>query len=76
MVMTMTSVSVMIAVVVTNLYHRGRKMRAAPRWLVTVCLHWLAKPTCVLNDIPRIASTVDLVSDLPFLLLLIDGSVD
>ena len=62
MVMTMTSVSVMMAVVVTNLYHRGRKMRQAPRWLVITCLHWLAKPTCVLNDIQLIASTVDLVS--------------
>ncbi|KAK7111623.1 acetylcholine receptor subunit alpha-L1-like isoform X2 [Littorina saxatilis] len=60
MVMTMTSLSVIMAVVVTNLYHRGRKMRQAPRWLVTVCLHWLARPFCVLNDIPLVASTVDL----------------
>ena len=64
MVMTMTSVSVMMAVVVTNLYHRGRKMRRAPRWLVTACLHWLARPCCVFNDIPLIASTVDLVRGL------------
>ncbi|KAL8593149.1 hypothetical protein ACOMHN_009804 [Nucella lapillus] len=61
MVMTMTSLSVMMAVVVTNLYHRGRKMRRAPRWLVTVCLDWLARPCCVVNNIPLIASTVDLV---------------
>ncbi|KAK7475152.1 hypothetical protein BaRGS_00033553 [Batillaria attramentaria] len=60
-VMTMTSLSVIMAVVVTNLYHRGRKMRAAPRWLVRVCLHWLAAPFCVSNDVTLIASTVDLV---------------
>lgn len=61
MVMTMTSLSVIMAVVVTNLYHRGRKMRAAPRWLANLCIHWLARPLCVSNDIPLHAAAVDLV---------------
>lgn len=68
MVMTMTSLSVIMAVVVTNLYHRGRKMRAAPRWLANLCIHWLARPLCVSNDIPLHAAAVDLVRRRAFLL--------
>ena len=60
-VMTMTSLSVIMAVMVINLYNRGLKTRRAPAWVRTVILRWLSKPLLMKHDIDKVADTIKLV---------------
>ena len=61
-VMTMTSVSVVMAVMVINLYNRGSKARRAPQWLKTLVLHWICKLMRMTHDIDRLTKSIRLVS--------------
>ena len=61
-VMTMTSLSVIFAVLVTNLHSRGSKLRRAPQWLSRMCVVHIAPLLFVSQDIPLLASTIQLVS--------------
>ncbi|KAH9498426.1 Neuronal acetylcholine receptor subunit beta-3 [Bulinus truncatus] len=57
-VMTMTSISVLCAVLVTNLHNRGSKLRPAPRWLASLFIRYLAQPFRVSQDVQLLASTI------------------
>ena len=61
--MTLTSLSVIMAVVVTNLYHKGLKMRPAPRWLDTILIKWFARFVLVTDDIEVFTQFVELVRE-------------
>ncbi|XP_046544567.1 neuronal acetylcholine receptor subunit alpha-10-like [Haliotis rubra] len=58
LVMTMTSVSVIMAVIVINVYNRGMKMRRAPGWMRTLALNWLSKVLRLKHDIELVARHV------------------
>ncbi|XP_055876925.1 acetylcholine receptor subunit alpha-L1-like [Biomphalaria glabrata] len=57
-VMTMTSISVLCAVLVTNLHNRGSKLRPAPRWVASLFIRYLALPFRVSQDVQLLASTI------------------
>ncbi|XP_071156262.1 neuronal acetylcholine receptor subunit alpha-10-like isoform X2 [Mytilus edulis] len=59
-VMTMTSLSVIMAVMVINLYNRGIKTKRAPMWLRIFALRWMSKPLFLKHDLYKIASTISL----------------
>lgn len=59
-VMTMTSLSVIMAVMVINLYNRGIKTKRAPIWLRKFALEWMSKPLFITHDLYKIASTISL----------------
>ena len=61
-VMTMTSASVMVAVIVINIYNRGMKMRRAPAWFRKLTLEWMSKVLHLEHDIELVAQSVVLVS--------------
>ena len=61
-VMTMTSVSVIMSVMVINLYNRGYRAKSAPAWLKTVILSWLCKILYMKHDIEKLAKAIKLVS--------------
>ena len=61
-VMTMTSLSVIFAVLVTNLHSRGSKLQPSPHWLSDLCVHRLAGWMGVSQNVPLLASTIYLVS--------------
>ncbi|XP_023930643.1 neuronal acetylcholine receptor subunit alpha-10 isoform X1 [Lingula anatina] len=50
-VMTMTSVSVILGVLMINLFQRGVKVRTAPKWVKTLALTYLAKLLRMEGDI-------------------------
>ncbi len=60
--MTMTSVSVIMAVMVINLYNRGSKAYKAPAWLKKLVLDWICKMMRMTHDIERLAYSIRLVS--------------
>lgn len=57
-VMTMTSLSVICAVLVTNLHNRGSKLKPAPRWVASLFIRYLALPFRVSQDVQLLASTI------------------
>ncbi|XP_048780699.1 neuronal acetylcholine receptor subunit alpha-10-like isoform X2 [Ostrea edulis] len=57
-VMTMTSLSVIMAVIVINLYNRGHKTKRAPVWLRVVTLVWLSKIMFLKHDLFKFAKDV------------------
>ncbi|KAK6182810.1 hypothetical protein SNE40_010405 [Patella caerulea] len=59
-VMTMTSVSVIVAVLVINIYNRGMKTRRAPNWLRKLTLVWFSKAISMHHDIELVAKSVNL----------------
>ncbi|XP_074653007.1 neuronal acetylcholine receptor subunit alpha-10-like [Tubulanus polymorphus] len=59
-VMTMTSVSVILAVLVINVYNKGYKFREVPPWLRTIILKYLSAIMCMKHDIPRLAHLIRL----------------
>ncbi|CAD5112096.1 DgyrCDS1336 [Dimorphilus gyrociliatus] len=59
-VMTMTSVSVIMAVLVINLYNRGAKAKRAPKWLKVIVLNWICRFLRMTHDIERIAQSIRL----------------
>lgn len=61
-VMTMTSLSVIMAVLVINIYNRGIKTKRAPVWLRTFTLRWMSRPLFLKHDLYKIASAISLVS--------------
>lgn len=61
-VMTMTSLSVIMAVMVINIYNRGIKTKRAPMWLRTFTLQWMSRPLFLKHDLYKIASAISLVS--------------
>ena len=63
--MTMTSVSVIMAVMVINIYNRSSKARRAPQWLKVVVLKWICRLLRMSHDMERLASTIRLVGFLP-----------
>ncbi|XP_060078753.1 neuronal acetylcholine receptor subunit alpha-10-like [Ylistrum balloti] len=63
-VMTMTSLSVIMAVMVINLYNRGMKTRRAPNWLRHVALKWLSRPLQMKHDIQKVAKAISLEDEL------------
>ena len=60
--MTMTSVSVIMAVMVINIYNRSNKARRAPGWLKVVVLKWICRLLGMSHDMARLANTLRLVS--------------
>ena len=60
--MTMTSVSVVMAVMVINLYNRGGKALRAPDWLKWFVLTFLCKIMRMKHDIDILAKSITLVS--------------
>ncbi|RUS69403.1 hypothetical protein EGW08_022834, partial [Elysia chlorotica] len=68
-VMTMTSISVLCAVLVTNLHNRGSKLKAAPRWLARLFIRYLAAPMRVSKDVQLLASTIYLPEHSQFFFL-------
>ena len=64
LVMTMTSVSVIMAVMVINLYNRGMKTRRAPKWLRKLILEIASSPLKMKHDIEHLAKVITLVSDI------------
>lgn len=68
-VMTMTSMSVLCAVLVTNLHNRGSKLKAAPRWLARLFIRHLAGPMRVSKDVHLLASTIYLPEHSQFFFL-------
>ena len=60
--MTLTSVSVVMAVMVINLYYRGNKARRPPYLLRYVVLNWLSKIVMLRHNIEQLARTLNLVS--------------
>ncbi|KAK2146415.1 hypothetical protein LSH36_610g01033 [Paralvinella palmiformis] len=60
-VMTMTSVSVIMSVMVINLYNRGYRAKSAPPWLKTLILSWLCKLLNMKHDIEKLAKAIRLV---------------
>lgn len=60
--MTMTSLSVIMAVIVINLYNKGHKMKRAPVWLRILTLSWLSKLLFLKHDLIKFAKDVILVS--------------
>lgn len=64
LVMTMTSVSVIMAVMVINLYNRGMKTRRAPKWLRKLILEIASSPLKMKHDIEHLAKVITLVSHL------------
>ena len=59
--MTMTSVSVIMAVMVINIYNRSSKARRAPQWLKVLVLKWICRLLRMSHDMERLASTIRLV---------------
>lgn len=59
-VMTMTSLSVIMAVMVINLYNRGIKTKRAPVWLRTLMLKWISTVLCLRHDIDKVAKSITL----------------
>lgn len=59
-VMTMTSLSVIMAVMVINIYNRGIKTKRAPMWLRTFTLQWMSRPLFLKHDLYKIASAISL----------------
>ncbi|XP_041371894.1 neuronal acetylcholine receptor subunit alpha-10-like [Gigantopelta aegis] len=57
-VMTMTSASVMVAVIVINIYNRGMKMRRAPAWFRRLTLVWMSKVLHLEHNIELVAQSV------------------
>ena len=61
-VMTMTSLSVIMAVMVINLYNRGSQARHPHWFLRKVVLVWLSKLLRMSYDIQRLANAISFVS--------------
>ncbi len=57
----MTSLSVIMAVMVINLYERGNKSKRAPEWLKTFVLNWLAWMLRMTHDMDRLAKSIRFV---------------
>lgn len=57
-VMTMTSLSVIMAVIVINLYNKGHKTKRAPAWLRILTLSWLSKLLFLKHDLIKFAKDV------------------
>ncbi|XP_078331494.1 neuronal acetylcholine receptor subunit alpha-10-like isoform X2 [Crassostrea virginica] len=57
-VMTMTSLSVIMAVIVINLYNRGHKTKRAPAWLRRLILGWMSKFMFLKHDLIKFAKDV------------------
>lgn len=57
-VMTMTSLSVIMAVIVINLYNKGHKTKRAPAWLRILTLGWLSKLMFLKHDLIKFAKDV------------------
>ncbi|KAH3703110.1 hypothetical protein DPMN_078139 [Dreissena polymorpha] len=62
-VMTLTSLSVIMAVMVINLYNRGAKTRRAPKWVRVVALHWLSVLLRMSHDLHRLVESINLEND-------------
>lgn len=60
--MTMTSLSVIMAVIVINLYNKGHKTKRAPAWLRILTLSLLSKLLFLKHDLIKFAKDVILVS--------------
>ncbi|GAB1603731.1 neuronal acetylcholine receptor subunit alpha-10-like [Argonauta hians] len=63
LVMTMTSVSVIMAVMVINLYNRGMKTRRAPKWLRKLVLEFASSPLKMKHDIEHLAKVITLTEE-------------
>ncbi|XP_064644534.1 neuronal acetylcholine receptor subunit alpha-10-like isoform X2 [Lineus longissimus] len=63
-VMTMTSVSVILAVIVINVYNKGYKFRQAPGWLRVGVLKYLSFITHMSHDIESLAKLITLPDEL------------
>jgi len=60
-VMTMTSVSVIMAVMVISCYNRGDKARRPPQWLSRLVLNWLSAIVRMDHDVDLLAANYTLV---------------
>ena len=60
--MTMTSVSVIMAVMVINLYNRGSKAVHAPKWVRVLVLEGLSRMLGLKHDIDKLTDNIKLVS--------------
>ena len=60
--MTLTSLSVIMAVMVINLYNKGAKTRRAPLWVRTLLLRWISFVLRMRHDLERVVETINLVS--------------
>ena len=63
-VMTLTSTSVIMAVMVINLYNRGTKTSHPPMWLKKLVLHGIAKAFFLKFDIEKLAKSMKMVCPL------------
>lgn len=64
-VMTLTSLSVIMAVMVINLYNRGAKTRRAPVWVRVLVLKWISFVLRMRHDLERLVESINLVME-PF----------
>ncbi|KAK3602471.1 hypothetical protein CHS0354_040537 [Potamilus streckersoni] len=62
-VMTMTSLSVIMAVMVINVYNRGTKARRAPPWVRKLVLDWMSRPLGIRHDLERLVQSITLDND-------------
>ncbi|KAL4229438.1 Neuronal acetylcholine receptor subunit alpha-7 [Mactra antiquata] len=62
-VMTLTSLSVIMAVMVINLYNRGSKTRRAPIWVRVLVLKWISFVLRMRHDLERIVESINLEND-------------
>ena len=60
-VMTLTSMSVIMAVMVINLYNRGAKTRRAPKWIRILALKWISFVLRMRHDLERLVESINLV---------------
>ena len=60
--MTMTSVSVIMAVLVINLYNRGSKASHAPRWVKLLFLEGVSRLLRMKHDIDKMTNSIRLVN--------------
>ena len=60
--MTMTSVSVIMAVMVINLYNRGSKAVHAPKWVRVLVLEGLSRMLGLKHDMDKLTDNIKLVS--------------
>ena len=63
-VMTLTSLSVIMAVMVINLYNRGTKTRRAPFWVRSLVLKYMSALLRMRHDLDKVVESLTLVSHL------------
>ncbi|KAL3836119.1 hypothetical protein ACJMK2_021570 [Sinanodonta woodiana] len=56
-VMTMTSLSVIMAVIVINVYNHGTKAKRAPPWVRKLVLDWMSRPLGIRHHLERLVHT-------------------